>query len=57
MRVTARANSARVAINSPRSDTTNAASTSYEGRGKSSGTTGHYDPDTSIPDAVQNPAR
>ncbi len=57
IRVKARSNSARVAISSSRSDTTNAASTSYEGCGTSSGTTGHYDPDTSTPDTARNPER
>src|SRR6266487_2359510 len=49
MRVRARCNSARVSISSSRSETTNAASTSSEGRDRSSGTTGHYDPDTFNP--------
>ena len=57
IRVTARCNSARVAANSSRSDTTNAASTSYEGRGRSSDTTRHYDPNASIPDTARNPER
>src|SRR6266511_2683854 len=57
IRVRARCNSARVSISSSRSETTSAASTSYDGRGRSFGTNRHYDPDTSIPDTARNPAR
>src|SRR6266545_1560226 len=57
IRVRARCNSARVSISSSRSETTSAASTSYDGRGRSFGTNRHYDPDTSTPDTARNPAR
>ena len=57
MRVRACCNSPRASISSSRSETTSAASTSSEGRGRSSGTTGHYDPDASIPDTARNPER